>query len=91
MHYLHDIKLINDLIDLKIIYSKKYIQKFINLKNEINKRAKPEFPIKANYLIEKFNFKEGKNLGDKLKELENIWINNDFEINEEQIKKSIVN
>ena len=91
LHYLHDIKLINDLIDLKIIYSKKYIQKFINLKNEINKRAKPEFPIKANYLIEKFNFKEGKNLGDKLKELENIWINNDFEINEEQIKKSIAN
>ena len=91
LHYLHDIKLINDLIDLKIMYSKKYIQKFINLKNEINKRAKPEFPIKANYLIEKFNFKEGKNLGDKLKELENIWINNDFEINEEQIKKSIVN
>ena len=91
LHYLHDIKLINDLIDLKIMYSKKYIQKFINLKNEINKRAKPEFPIKANYLIEKFNFKEGKNLGDKLKELENIWINNDFEINEEQIKKSIAN
>ena len=91
LHYLHDIRMVNDLIDFKIIQSKKYTQKFINLKKEISQSIKPEFPIKANYLIEKFNFKEGKNLGDKLKELEKIWINNNFEINEEQIKKVIVN
>ena len=35
LHYLHDIKLINDLIDLKIIYSKKYIQ---NLSQRIQMR-----------------------------------------------------
>ena len=50
-------------------------------------KSKPEFPIKAQNLIEEFNLKEGIELGRKLKEIENIWIENNFNISKKQIEK----
>ena len=41
--------------------------------------------------MEKFNLKEGKELGDKLKQIETTWINNSFKISEDQIEKIIKN
>ena len=53
--------------------------------NEINKE-KPVFPIKAKYLINEFQLQEGIELGKKLKNIENAWINNSFKISNEEIK-----
>ena len=38
--------------------------------------------------MEKYNLKENKNLGLKLKEMENIWVNNSFKISEKEIEKT---
>ena len=41
--------------------------------------------------MEKFSMKEGKELGQKLKEIEMFWIDNSFKINDKQVKKIIKN
>jgi tRNA nucleotidyltransferase/poly(A) polymerase len=41
--------------------------------------------------MEKFNIKEGKELGQKLKEIEMFWIDNSFKITDKQIEKMIKN
>ena len=38
-----------------------------------------------------FNLKEGRDLGNKLKKLENIWVDNNFKITEKEIKEVIFN
>ena len=35
--------------------------------------------------------KPGKKMGKKLKELETLWVNNDFKISKEEIKKIVLN
>ena len=39
--------------------------------------------------MEKFNLKEGKELGQKIKEIEIDWINNSFKITDKQVEKII--
>jgi poly(A) polymerase len=78
-----------DLIDFKIFQSKKSDKNLFKLKNFFNNQESPKFEIKAKTLIEKFNYKEGKELGKKLKEIEEFWIENLFEISDEQLKKII--
>ena len=46
----------------------------------------PKFPIKAYYLKNQFNFTDGKALGDALKKLENIWIDNNFKLEKIEIE-----
>jgi len=46
----------------------------------------PKFPISGDYL-KKYGYKTGQELGDKLKFLEERWIKNNFEINENEIRK----
>ncbi len=48
----------------------------------------PKFPISGDYL-KKYGYETGQLLGNKLKSLEEKWIENDFMINEEEIKKSL--
>ena len=39
--------------------------------------------------MNKYNLKEGIELGKKLKEIENIWIDNHFKITEKEIDKVV--
>ena len=48
-------------------------------------------PISAKVLMEKYHISEGKNLGDKLKIIEEEWVNNNFQLREEKISKIISN
>ena len=41
--------------------------------------------------MEKFDIKEGRELGQKLKNLENIWVNNSFSISDKEIEKAFSN
>ena len=41
--------------------------------------------------MNEFKLKEGKELGNKLKILEEIWLNNNFEISNEEIRKQVLN
>ena len=48
-------------------------------------------PIKANILIKKYPHLEGKELGKKLKIIEGVWVNNNFNISEKKKKKIVSN
>ena len=48
-------------------------------------------PFKANMLMEKYKFPEGKELGKKLKLIEEVWVNNNFNISEKEIQKIVSN
>ena len=80
-----------DLIDLELINSKKNNKKLIELKKYIEKKEKPIFPVKAKNIMEQFNIKEGRELGQKLKSLENLWVNNSFKISDKEIEKIFSN
>jgi len=53
-------------------------------------KSMPKMPIAAEFLMSKFKIPEGKQLGLKLKMIEEEWVKNNFKISEEQVK-SIVN
>ena len=89
IYYYNGFSYIEDLIDFKIFNSKKINKNLNELKQLYINMPKPVFPIKASYLINNFKLKEGKNLGDKLKVLEEIWIDNEFEISKKEIVKAI--
>ena len=84
--YLNNKERLIDMIDFQIFKSKKVDKKIINLKNFFLNKEKPVFPVKAKYLIDEFKLKEGIELGRKLKDIENTWINNSFKISNEEIK-----
>ena len=77
-----------DLIDFELFKSKKNKKKLIELKNYFIKNEKPVFPVKAKNIMEKFDLKEGRELGQKLKYLEDLWVNNSFNISDKEIEKT---
>ncbi len=85
--YLHGKQHLLDIINFKLYTSKNLDKKLVKLKDLFISKSKPEFPIKAQSLIEEFNLKEGIELGRKLKEIENLWIENNFNISKKQIEK----
>ncbi len=89
--YLNKNNLLNDLINFKIFQSKNVDNKIIKLKEFFIKQPPPEFHVKAKLLMEKYNLEEGKQLGNKLKQIESVWIDNSFKISENEIEKIIKN
>ena len=88
-YYLYGQQSLNDILNFKIFISKKNDKKFIDLIHYFKNKKAPVFPIKADDLMKKFNFTEGKKLGENLKILEDYWINNNFKINEKDIEKIV--
>ena len=80
-----------DLIYFKIFNSKKVDNNLLEIIKSFKDKKIPIMPIKANYLIDKYNIPEGRELGSKLKMLEDFWSNNNFQISEKEIQKIIDN
>ena len=80
-----------DIIYFKIFKSHKVDGKLIKLIEIFKVKEIPIMPIKANMLIEKYHVPEGKELGKKLKALEEVWTNNSFHITEKEIEKIVSN
>ena len=80
-----------DIIYFKIFKSNKIDNKLIKLIKIFEKKETPIMPIKANILIKKYQIEEGKELGKKLKVIEETWANNNFNISEKEIQKIISN
>ena len=80
-----------DLIDFHLFKSNKKLKKLIELRRYFEKLEKPLFPIKAKTVMEKYNFKEGKELGQRLKYLEKLWVENNFEISDKDVDKAFLN
>ncbi len=89
IHYIYGNPFTNDIINFKLLKSKKISSRLIDKKKQFTNKQKPIFPVKAQYLIDNFNLKEGKDLGLKLKKLENIWMENNFQISNKQIIDNI--
>ncbi len=77
-----------DAIDFQLYRSNKKNSKLIELKKYFEKLEKPNFPIKAKIVMEKYNLKESKELGQKLKKLENLWVENNFSISEKEVENT---
>ena len=80
-----------DAIDFNLFISKKKNSKLLGLKKYFKNLTKPKFPIKAKIIMEKYNLKEGKELGQKLKYLENMWVENSFNISEKEVENTFLN
>jgi len=89
--YLEGKNHLNDLINFKLLENKKSDKKLIKLKEFFQTKEIPKFEIKANTLIEKYNYKEGKELGNKLSEIEEFWIENSFKISDKDLEKIVKN
>ncbi len=79
-----------DLIDFNLLYFKQR-KKLSELKTYFEKLDKPEFPIKAQLLINDYGLKEGRELGQKLKNLEMKWIENNFNLSKKDMEKVLSN
>ena len=81
-----------DILIYKIFRSKKFNQNnIIDLIKIYKSKNIPSMPIKADLLISKYNLKEGRTLGDKLKLIEREWVENNFQIADQQVENIIYN
>ena len=79
-----------DIIYFKIFKSKKIDNNLLKMIENFKDKEIPTMPLKADILMGKYNISEGKELGKKLKAIEEVWTNNDFKITEKEVQ-DIVN
>jgi len=80
-----------DVIYFKIFKSSKVDNRLIKLIEIYKEKEVPVMPLKANILMEKYRVPEGRELGKKLKAIEEVWSNNNFQISEKEIQKIVSN
>ena len=80
-----------DILYFKIFKSKKVDNKLIKLIEIFKKKEMPVMPFKASTLMEKYQVPEGRELGQKLKEIEEVWTSNDFKISDKEVQKIVKN
>ena len=78
-----------DIINFKIFTSKKIENKLIKLLDIYKEKEIPTLPIGADLLMTKFKIPQGKNLGNKLKRIEEIWVENGFQISDKQVQQIV--
>ena len=78
-----------DIINFKIFTSNKVEKKLIKLLDTYKEKVIPILPIGADLLMSKFQIPEGKTLGNKLKRIEEIWVQNGFQISEKQVQQIV--
>ena len=61
------------------------------IRDRFETKSKPIMPINADMLMTKYKVPEGKELGDKLKLIENEWVNNNFQISDTKLENIINN
>ena len=66
-----------DVLYFKIFKSKKVDNKLIKMIEIFKKKEMPVMPFKASTLMEKYQIPEGKELGQKLKAIEEVWTSNE--------------
>ncbi len=82
---------LQDMLKFEIFKSKKINYKLIKLLDFFKVQEKPIFPINGKDLIIKYNLKEGRDLGEKIKKIENVWIENGFKLSNKDIDRIVKN
>jgi tRNA nucleotidyltransferase/poly(A) polymerase len=80
-----------DVIYFRIFKSNKVDNMLLRMIENFKDKKVPIMPVKANILMEKYNISEGKKLGSKLKAIEEVWTNNNFQISDEEVQKIVSN
>ena len=78
-----------DIINFKIFISNKVEKKLIKLLDTYKEKVIPTLPIGADQLMSKFQIPEGKTLGNKLKRIEETWVQNGFQISDKQVQQIV--
>tara|TARA_Y100001958_G_C21224813_1_gene550211 strand:- start:1020 stop:2294 length:1275 start_codon:yes stop_codon:yes gene_type:complete len=89
--YYYGREALDDILNYKIYTSRRIDKNIRNYVEYFKNKEIPKLPITGDDLMQKFNIKEGKKIGENLKLIENFWLNNEFKITEDQINKLIKN
>ena len=76
-----------DILSFKIFKSRNIDKKILKFIEQFKFKDLPSMPVDAKFLMEKYQIIEGKNLGTKLKTIEEEWVNNNFKLSDKQIDK----
>jgi len=87
--YFNGRQAVNDILNFKLFTSRKVEKKLIKLSEIYKDRVIPSMPIEASLLMDKYNIPEGKILGKKLNMIEEVWVDNNFNISEQQVDKIV--
>jgi len=80
-----------DILDYRMIKLNKVDNSIKELIDHYNKREIPKMPVNADLLIKKYEISEGRQLGEKLKIIEEEWVKNNFKISDQQVDNIINN
>ena len=80
-----------DILNFNFIKSKQFDKIFKELIELYKNKSIPTMPIGADVLMTKYKILEGKQLGTKLKMIEEEWVKNNFQISEKQVDNIINN
>ena len=78
-----------DILNFKIVKSKKIEQGLVDLTKHYSNNLIPEMPVSASLLMKKYQIPEGKQLGEKLKIIEEEWVKNNFKISDLQVDEIV--
>jgi len=75
-----------DIINFRIISLKKVDEKLLKLRKQYENKTIPKISIGADTLMSKYKIPEGKQLGKKLKMIEEEWVKNNFKISDQEVE-----
>ena len=87
--FYHGRQCVLDILSYRLFTSKKVDKNLLKLADQFKTKILPSIPIGAKVLMEKYGIPEGRDLGKKLKVIEEEWLNSNFQLTEKQIKKII--
>ena len=80
-----------DILNFRLIKLNKTDQSLIELIEYYKKKESYIMPINADYLMKKYEIPEGKLVGEKLKRIEEEWVENNFKISYQEIDSIVKN
>jgi poly(A) polymerase len=89
--YYHGKQAVEDILNFRIIKSKNLNNALYDLIEQYKNKSVPKMPIGADILMKKYKIPEGKQLGVKLKMIEEEWVDNNFQISDQKIDSIIEN
>ena len=79
-----------DILNFKLVKLNKVDKSLTELVKYYENKEALIMPVKAEFLMQKYEIPEGKLIGEKLKRIEEMWVKNDFKISDQEVD-SIVN
>ena len=80
-----------DILNFRLIKSNKTDQSLLELVKYYENKEALIMPINADYLMKKYEIPEGKLIGEKLKKIEEEWVENNFKISDQEVDSIVKN